>query len=130
MKIHDGEGWQAVASYTVEVSGTSNTAKIVFKAPGKTDQEVTLAASGSASLAVDKNNKKITIDLAKEMIDKYVKSTAKEISIEFIQKVVSDYFKIPIEDINWIKSKTLFVLRGSQLMAFRRCALRLGLRSR
>ena len=32
------------------------------------------------------NNKKITIDLAKEMIDKYVKSTAKEISIEFIQK--------------------------------------------
>lgn len=61
LKIHDGEGWQAVASYTVEVSGTSNTAKIVFKAPGKTDQEVTLAASGSASLAVDKNNKKITI---------------------------------------------------------------------
>lgn len=61
LKIHDGDGWQAVASYTVEVSGTSNAAKIVFKAPGKTDQEVTFAASGSASLAVDKNNKKITI---------------------------------------------------------------------
>ena len=61
LKIYDGEGWQAVASYTVEVSGTSNTAKIIFKAPGKTDQEVTFAASGSASLAVDKNNKKITI---------------------------------------------------------------------
>lgn len=61
LKIYDGTAWQTVASYTVEVSGTSNTAKIVFKAPGKTDQEVTLAASGSASLAVDKNNKKITI---------------------------------------------------------------------
>lgn len=61
LKIYDGTAWQTVASYTVEVSGTSNAAKIVFKAPGKTDQEVTLAASGSASLAVDKNNKKITI---------------------------------------------------------------------
>jgi chromosomal replication initiator protein len=46
------------------------------------------------------NNKMITIDLAKEMIDKYVKSTAKEISIEYIQKVVCDYFKISVDKIN------------------------------
>lgn len=55
------------------------------------------------------NNKKITIDLAKEMIDKYVKSTAKEISIEFIQKVVSDYFKIPIERIKMNKRERAIV---------------------
>lgn len=46
------------------------------------------------------NHKEITIDLAKDMIDKYVKSTAKEISIEYIQKIVSDYFHIPVETIN------------------------------
>lgn len=46
------------------------------------------------------NNKTINIELAKEMIDKYVKSTAKEISIEYIQKVVCDYFNISIEKIN------------------------------
>lgn len=46
------------------------------------------------------NNKTINIELAKEMIDKYVKSTAKEISIEYIQKVVCDHFNISIEKIN------------------------------
>ena len=46
------------------------------------------------------NHREITIDLAKEMIDKYVKSTAKEISIEYIQKTVSDYFNIPVETMN------------------------------
>ncbi len=46
------------------------------------------------------NKKNITVELAKEMIDKYVKCNNKEISIEFIQKVVSEYFVIPIEKIN------------------------------
>ena len=46
------------------------------------------------------NRRKITEELAKEMIDKYVKSTAKEISIEYIQKVVCDYFAITIDKIN------------------------------
>lgn len=46
------------------------------------------------------NHKEITIDLAKEMIDKYVKSTAREISIEYIQKIVADYFNIAVDTIN------------------------------
>ena len=49
------------------------------------------------------NKKNITIDLAKEMLDKFVKNTAREISIDYIQKVVCDYFDIPIE---LMKSKT------------------------
>lgn len=49
------------------------------------------------------NKKEITLDLAKKMIDKFVKNTAREISIEYIQKVVSDYFDIEIEV---LKSKT------------------------
>lgn len=46
------------------------------------------------------NHREITIDLAKEMVDKYVRSTAREISIEYIQKIVSDYFNIPVDTIN------------------------------
>ncbi|MCR5115775.1 MAG: chromosomal replication initiator protein DnaA [Bacteroidales bacterium] len=46
------------------------------------------------------NHKEITIDLAKEMIDKYVKSTAREISIEYIQKMVAEHFNIAVETIN------------------------------
>lgn len=49
---------------------------------------------------VSLNKREITIDLAKEMIDKYVKSTAKDISIEYIQKIICDYFKISIDQIN------------------------------
>ena len=45
------------------------------------------------------NHKQITLDLAKQMIDKFVKSTTREITIDYIQKVVCDYFKLPIESI-------------------------------
>ena len=49
------------------------------------------------------NKKAITLDLAKQMIDKFVKNTAREVSIDYIQKVVCDYFDMPIE---LLKSKT------------------------
>ena len=45
------------------------------------------------------NKKQITLDLAKQMIDKFVKNTSREITIEYIQKVVCDYFNLPIESI-------------------------------
>jgi chromosomal replication initiator protein len=49
------------------------------------------------------NKKAINLDLAKSMIDKFVKNTAREVSIDYIQKVVCDYFDLPIE---LLKSKT------------------------
>jgi chromosomal replication initiator protein len=49
------------------------------------------------------NKKSITLELVKLMIDKFVKNTAREVSIDFIQKIVCDYFELPIE---LLKSKT------------------------
>ncbi len=49
------------------------------------------------------NKKEITINLAKEMIDKLIKNSRREISIDYIQKIVCDYYNIPI---NLIQSKT------------------------
>ena len=49
------------------------------------------------------NNKEITLDLTKQLIDKLVKNTKREISIDYIQKVVCDYFNMPME---LLKSKT------------------------
>lgn len=49
------------------------------------------------------NKKAVNLDLAKQMIDKFVKNTAREVSIDYIQKVVCDYFDLPIE---LLKSKT------------------------
>lgn len=49
------------------------------------------------------NKKSINLELAKQMVDKFVKNTAREVSIEYIQKIVCDYFDLPIE---MLKSKT------------------------
>lgn len=49
------------------------------------------------------NKKAITLELAKQMIDKFVKNTAREVSIEYIQKIVCDYFDLPLD---MLKSKT------------------------
>ena len=49
------------------------------------------------------NKKTINIDLARQMIDKFVRNTAKEVSIDYIQKVVCDYFNMGID---LLKSKT------------------------
>ncbi|MBK8847922.1 MAG: chromosomal replication initiator protein DnaA [Bacteroidetes bacterium] len=49
------------------------------------------------------NKKAITLELAKQMIDKFVKNNSHEISIDYIQKVVCDYFDLPLE---LMKSKT------------------------
>ena len=49
------------------------------------------------------NKKAITLELAKQMIDKFVKNTAREVSIDYIQKVVCDYFNLSLE---LMKSKT------------------------
>ena len=49
------------------------------------------------------NKKEITLDLTKEMIDKLIKSTKREISIDYIQKVVCNYYNIGLD---MLQSKT------------------------
>jgi chromosomal replication initiator protein len=63
------------------------------------------------------NHKPVTVELAKEMVDKYVKSTAKEISAEYIQKIVSEYFNISVEKINANK-KDREVVQPRQICMF------------
>ncbi len=49
------------------------------------------------------NRKEITIDLAKELINKLVSNTRKEITLDVIQQTVCDYFSMPVDQ---LKSKT------------------------
>ena len=63
------------------------------------------------------NKKAITLELAKQMIDKFVKSTAREISIDYIQKVVCDYFNISLEIIN-SKTRKREIVQARQLSMF------------
>ncbi|MDR2868624.1 MAG: chromosomal replication initiator protein DnaA, partial [Bacteroidales bacterium] len=64
------------------------------------------------------NHKEITVELATTMIDKYVKASAKEISIDYIQKMVSDYFRIPVATINDNSRKREIVLARQICMYF------------
>ena len=63
------------------------------------------------------NKKKITIELAKVVVEKFVKNTKKELSIDQIQKTVSDYFQM---DVTTLQSKTRkrHIVQARQLAMF------------
>jgi chromosomal replication initiator protein len=63
------------------------------------------------------NKKAISLELASQMIDKFVKNTTREISIDFIQKVVCDYFNIPVDMIN-SKTRKREIVQARQLAMF------------
>ena len=63
------------------------------------------------------NKKVITLELAKQMIDKFVKSTTREISIDYIQKVVCDYFDISLDMIN-SKTRKREIVQARQLAMY------------
>ncbi len=63
------------------------------------------------------NKKDITLDLAKKIVDNYVKNTKREVSIDYIQKVVSEYFQM---DVDTLQSKTRkrHIVQARQLAMF------------
>ncbi|HIB36951.1 chromosomal replication initiator protein DnaA [Mesonia sp.] len=63
------------------------------------------------------NKKDITLDLAKKIVENYVKNTKKEVSIEYIQKVVSDYFQMDVETLQ-SKTRKRHIVQARQLAMF------------
>lgn len=63
------------------------------------------------------NKKEVTVELAKHVIEKFVKNVKKEISIDYIQKVVSDYFKLDIDTL-CSKSRKRHIVQARQLAMF------------
>jgi|TARA_B110000977_G_scaffold196746_1_gene277771 chromosomal replication initiator protein len=63
------------------------------------------------------NKKEITLSLAKDIVEKFVKNTKREVSIDYIQKVVSDYFQM---DVDTLQSKTRkrHIVQARQLAMF------------
>ncbi|MBU0486751.1 MAG: chromosomal replication initiator protein DnaA [Bacteroidetes bacterium] len=63
------------------------------------------------------NRKSINLELAKQMIDVFVKNSAREVSIDYIQKVVCDYFSIALDIIN-SKTRKREVVQARQIAMF------------
>jgi chromosomal replication initiator protein len=63
------------------------------------------------------NKKEITLELAQQVVEKFVKNTKREVSIDYIQKVVSDYFEM---DVTTLQSKTRkrHIVQARQLAMF------------
>src|SRR5690606_18744645 len=65
------------------------------------------------------NKKEIDVNLAKSMLKNFIKNNNKEISIEYIQKLVCDYFEVPVE---MVKSK----LRKREIVQARQISMYLA----
>ena len=63
------------------------------------------------------NKKEITLDLAHEMIDKLIKNTKREISIDYIQKVVCNYFNIAVDQLQ-SKTRKREIVQARQVAMF------------
>ena len=63
------------------------------------------------------NKKEVTIELAKQVVEKFVKNVKREISIDYIQKVVSDYFQLDLEVLQ-SKTRKRHVVQARQLAMF------------
>lgn len=63
------------------------------------------------------NKKEITLDLAKQIVEKFVKNTKREVSIDYIQKIVSDYFQMDIETLQ-SKTRKRHIVQARQLAMF------------
>ena len=63
------------------------------------------------------NKKDITIDLAKRIVDNYVKNTSREVSIDYIQKIVSEYFQMNVDTLQ-SKTRKRHIVQARQLAMF------------
>lgn len=63
------------------------------------------------------NKREVTLELAQQVVEKFVRNTKREISIDYIQKVVSDYFEM---DVVTLQSKTRkrHIVQARQLAMF------------
>ncbi|MFP4063960.1 MAG: chromosomal replication initiator protein DnaA [Bacteroidales bacterium] len=63
------------------------------------------------------NRKDITLELASQVIDKFVKKAPKEVTIDYIQQAICNYFEIPMEKLK-SKSRKRETVQARQLAMY------------
>jgi chromosomal replication initiator protein len=63
------------------------------------------------------NKVEITNELAKEIVDKFVKNTKREVSIDYIQKIVSEYFQMNVDTLQ-SKTRKRHIVQARQLAMY------------
>ncbi len=63
------------------------------------------------------NRKEVTIELTHQVIDRLVRNTKREISVDYIQKVVSDYFNINMDQLH-TKTRKREIVQARQIAMY------------
>lgn len=63
------------------------------------------------------NKKEITLELASKLVNKLVKNSRRELSIEYISKVVCDYFNIPVDSLQ-AKTRKREIVQARQITMY------------
>ena len=105
MQVPDLETRIAILQKKMYADGIELPNEVVEYVANNIDNNVRELEGAMVSLLAQStlNKKEIDISLAKSMLKNFIKNTHKEISIEYIEKLVCDYFEVPIE---MVRSKT------------------------
>lgn len=63
------------------------------------------------------NKKEINLDLTRQIVESFIRNTNKEISIDYIQKIVSQYFGLSIEEMN-SKTRKRNIVQARQITMY------------
>lgn len=105
LQVPDFETRVAILEHKMYTDGITLNREVVEYVAHSIDTNVRELEGALISLLAQAslNRKEIDLDLAKQILKNFVKNVSKEISIEYIQKLVCDYFGISID---MVKSKT------------------------
>ncbi len=105
LQIPDLETRMAILKKKMYQDGIELTGDVIEYVAHNIDNNVRELEGALVSLLAQAtlNRKEIDLNLAKQMLKNFIKNSSKEISMEYIQKLVCEYFEVPVE---MVKSKT------------------------
>src|SRR5690606_18650734 len=105
LQIPDLETRMAILNKKMYYDGIDMPTEVIEYVAHNIDNNVRELEGAMVSLLAQStlNKKEIDLNLAKSMLKNFIKNSSKEISMEYIQKLVCEYFEVPIE---MVKSKT------------------------
>lgn len=105
LQIPDLETRVAILKKKMYADGIQLPLEVVEYVAGSIDNNIRELEGAMVSLLAQStlNKKDIDLPLAKSMLKNFIKNTSKEISMDYIQKLVCEYFEVPVE---MVKSPT------------------------
>lgn len=105
LQIPDLETRMAILKKKMYTDGIELPGEVIEYVAHNIDNNVRELEGAMVSLLAQStlNKKEIDLNLAKSMLKNFIKNSSKEISMEYIQKLVCEYFEVPVE---MVKSQT------------------------